>query len=97
VDAKLLNCSKPEAIGAAWSSLASGKGPIGAYANGFTSVNALDPGGTVDALSARHDLGPEEYANFAIQWIEQGAGIIGGCCEVGPEHIAAIARRLQAA
>lgn len=95
--AKLLNCSKPEAINASWKILASGRGPIGAYANGFTSINALEPGGTVDTLSARHDLGPENYANFAMQWIEQGANIVGGCCEVGPEHIEAIAKRLSKA
>ena len=32
------------------------------------------------------------------EWIlEQGATIVGGCCEVGPDHIAEIARRLRAA
>lgn len=95
--AKLLNCSKPEAINACWTVLASGKGPIGAYANGFTSISALEPGGTVDSLSARHDLGPERYAAFAMHWVEQGANIVGGCCEVGPAHIAAIAKRLNEA
>ena len=95
VDAKLINCSKPEAIDAAWTSLQSGTGPIGAYANGFTSISALEPGGTVDTLSARHDLGPENYADFVMGWVEQGAAIVGGCCEVGPEHIATIAKRLR--
>ena len=94
-DAKLLNCSKPEAINAAWHALSAGVGKIGAYANGFTSIKALEPGGTVEELEARHDLGPSNYANFAMQWVEQGADIVGGCCEVGPEHIAAIAQRLE--
>ena len=94
-DAKLLNCSKPEAISASWDALASGHGLIGAYANGFTSISALEPGGTVDSLEARHDLGPESYANFAMRWVEQGAGIVGGCCEVGPQHIAELAGRLR--
>lgn len=95
--AKLLNCSKPEAIDACWQVLASGQGPIGAYANGFTSISALEPGGTVDTLTARHDLEPDSYAAFAMSWVEQGANIVGGCCEVGPEHIAAIAKRLDEA
>jgi len=95
--AKLLNCSKPEAINACWKVLASGQGPIGAYANGFTSIGALEPGGTVDSLAARQDLGPESYAAFAMHWVKQGANIVGGCCEVGPEHIAAIAKRLHEA
>ncbi len=93
--ATLLNCSKPEAIDACWKILAAGRAPIGAYANGFTSISALEPGGTVDALEARHDLNPESYARFAMNWVEQGASIVGGCCEVGPEHIAAIASSLK--
>lgn len=93
--AKLLNCSKPEAISASWGALESGSGPIGAYANGFTSISALKPGGTVDSLEARHDLGPESYANFVMHWVKQGATIVGGCCEVGPAHIKVIAQRLR--
>jgi len=93
--AKLLNCSKPEAISASWQALCSGQGPVGAYANGFTSISALEPGGTVDSLEARHDLGPEQYADFVMRWVEQGAQIVGGCCEVGPEHIAVLAQRLH--
>lgn len=94
-EAKLLNCSKPEAINGAWQALCSGTGPVGAYANGFTSISALEPGGTVDSLKARHDLGPDNYADFAMHWVEQGADIVGGCCEVGPEHIGVIAHRLR--
>jgi homocysteine S-methyltransferase len=54
-------------------------------------------GQTVDMLSAREDLGPAVIADFAIGWVDQGATIVGGCCEVGPAHIAEIARRLTAA
>jgi S-methylmethionine-dependent homocysteine/selenocysteine methylase/SAM-dependent methyltransferase len=39
-------------------------------------------------------LGPEEYARMASQWREEGAQIVGGCCGVTPEHIAAVRRRL---
>ncbi|MEO0910611.1 MAG: homocysteine S-methyltransferase family protein [Pseudomonadota bacterium] len=41
----------------------------------------------------RTDLGPEKYADFCEQWIAQGASVIGGCCEVGPKHIAELKRR----
>ena len=68
VDAKLLNCSKPEAISAAWGRFSLNPGPIGAYANGFTSIESLEPGGTVKCLKARQDLGPDEYAKFALAW-----------------------------
>ena len=52
---------------------------------------------TVKVLDARADLGPDAYADYALGWVEQGAAIVGGCCEVGPAHIAAIARRLEEA
>ncbi len=97
VAARLVNCSKPEAVDRAVPGLAALGGPVGAYANGFTAIAApFEPGTTVERLSAREDLGPEAYAGFAIGWIGQGATIVGGCCEVGPAHIAEIARRLAA-
>lgn len=90
----LVNCSVPEAITTAMGVLAAANIPFGGFANGFTSIAALQPGGTVDTLTAREDLGPQAYADYALQWVEQGATVVGGCCEVGPAHIAAIATRL---
>jgi S-methylmethionine-dependent homocysteine/selenocysteine methylase len=95
--ARLVNCSRPETVDAAFGDLAALGGPVGAYANGFTAVEALKHGGTVDVLSAREDLGPDSYAAFAMGWVERGATIVGGCCEVGPEHIARLRDRLVAA
>ena len=98
-DAILINCSVPEAIPAALDVLAQGDKPFGAYANGFTRITAafLETKPTVDALSARQDLGPEAYAAHAMGWIGQGATIVGGCCEVGPAHITELARAIRAA
>ena len=93
-DAKLLNCSKPEAIAASWSKMNSGQSLTGAYANGFTSIDSLKPGGTVKSMTPRSDLGPAAYAEFALQWAKNGAGLIGGCCEVGPAHITELTKRL---
>jgi homocysteine S-methyltransferase len=42
-------------------------------------------------------MGPAAYADHAMRWIDQGATIIGGCCETGPAHIAEIDARLRAA
>ena len=72
---------------------------FGAYANGFTEISEgfLEDAPTVDALSQRTDLGPDAYADIAMSWVDQGATIIGGCCEVGPAHIAVLADRLRAA
>ncbi len=93
----LVNCSVPEALTTAMAELGGLGVPFGGYANGFTSVGALQPGGTVDVLESRTDLDPAAYAEHVLRWVEQGATIVGGCCEVGPAHIAAIAERLTAA
>lgn len=97
--AVLLNCSRPEALTQGMEALAELGRPFGGYANGFTRISGgfLKDAPTVDALEQRVDLGPAAYADHAMRWIEQGATIVGGCCEVGPDHIAELARRLRAA
>ncbi|RWP39530.1 MAG: homocysteine S-methyltransferase family protein [Mesorhizobium sp.] len=97
VAARLINCCRPEAIAAALPEMIGLGGPVGAYANGFTSVEALKHGGTVEVLHARHDLDPDAYSDQAVGWVEAGADIVGGCCEVGPAHIAALRDRLEQA
>lgn len=94
IAARLVNCSRPETIDAALGALKHLGAPVGAYANGFTATDALKHGGTVDVLHARHDLDPAAYAAFALGWVEAGLDIVGGCCEVGPSHIAALRDRL---
>ncbi|MEO0939357.1 MAG: homocysteine S-methyltransferase family protein [Pseudomonadota bacterium] len=98
-DAALVNCSVPEVIVPALEALATAGVPTGAYANGFAKIAQafIDGGSTVDALTAREDLGPDTYADHAMRWLDHGATILGGCCEVGPAHIAEIHRRLTAA
>ena len=88
--AVVINCSKPEAVSQAIPILQRSHFAFGAYANGFTAVGALEPGGVVDVLEARRDLDPEQYAQFASEWLDAGATVIGGCCEVGPDHIKAL-------
>lgn len=96
-DAVLANCSSPEAMPRALEVLGRSGLPFGAYANGFTQITKdfLKEAPTVDALVARRDMGPEIYADHVMGWIDQGATIVGGCCEVGPAHIAEIASRLR--
>lgn len=94
VEALLVNCARPEAVAASLPLLAKGGVPYGAYANGFTKIAAAyTPGSAVDKLETRTDLDPNAYADFAEIWAQAGATIIGGCCEVGPAHIAELARR----
>ena len=90
----LVNCSVPEAVTTSMNVLTKFGVPYGGYANAFTSVDALEPGGTVDVLEARKDLDPAAYAEHALGWAKHGAGIVGGCCEVGPAHIKALAEKL---
>lgn len=95
VAARLVNCSTPEAVAQAIPELAAIGGPFGAYANGFTAIpGEFVPGETADMIGTRRDLGPEAYADHAVGWVRAGAGIVGGCCDIGPAHIAEIARRL---
>lgn len=97
-DAVLFNCSTPEAIDVALDQIDMKNSSFGAYANAFTHIADAfrKPGAVVDLLKARTDLGPEAYADFALSWADDGATILGGCCEVGPEHIAHLADRLLA-
>ncbi|SLN16043.1 Homocysteine S-methyltransferase [Roseivivax jejudonensis] len=98
-DAALANCSAPEAMGPAIDALAASGLPVGAYANGFEGITKdfLSVSPTVDRLSRRRDMGPERYAAHAMDWVARGATIVGGCCETGPAHIAAIATALAGA
>lgn len=95
VSAITVNCSMPETVTSAMPILADIFPKVGGYANGFQSIAPLDAGGTTEGLKARKDLTPISYARYALSWAEAGARIIGGCCEVGPEHIAAVKTVLE--
>ncbi len=95
VSAVTVNCSSPETVCAAMPSLASAFPMVGGYANGFQSIAPLTVGGTTAGLKARKDLTPDAYASYAMQWVNDGAQIVGGCCEVGPEHIAQLRKVLS--
>lgn len=98
-EAVLINCTRPESVPSALEIIKDFGKRFGAYANGFTRIKKdfLKDAPTVAVLDRRHDMDPETYADHVMGWIGQGATIVGGCCEVGPDHIAEIARRLRAA
>jgi homocysteine S-methyltransferase len=97
-EALLLNCSVPEAVTQGLGALAAAGAalPLGAYANGFTGIERyfMKKGSAVAGLSARKDMTPLAYGAMAEDWVGLGASIVGGCCEVGPAHIAELSRRL---
>ena len=45
--------------------------------------------------STSYDVTPEMMGNQAINWIAEGARLVGGCCGTSPEHLAAIARMVK--
>ncbi|AIZ33058.1 homocysteine methyltransferase [Pseudomonas parafulva] len=100
VAAVLFNCSQPEVIGAAIDAARAviearqADIAIGAYANAFppqpkeaTANDGLD--------ELRDDLDPPGYLKWAQDWRERGASMIGGCCGIGPQHIAELAQHLR--
>lgn len=88
----LLNCSPPERMDQAVVHLAEATDTFGIYANGFAEVPAgwsLIDGDPLPA--ARRDLDPDTYLEHARRWVDAGATVVGGCCEVGPAHIRLLA------
>lgn len=94
VDAILFNCSQPEvmagAVDAAQAARAARNVPvkIGIYANAFPPQR--EEAANEGLSDIRADLTPENYARFAREWLKLGADMVGGCCGIGPEHIAAL-------
>lgn len=89
VDAFLFNCTDPTSISVALEELV----PLtnkatGAYPNRFH----VPPGWTLDNEIAVEptEMTVEDYLGFVDTWRRSGATIIGGCCGVGPEFIAAL-------
>ena len=91
--AVLFNCSQPEVMDAA---LAQAREvleqlgqtlELGVYANAFPPVNSEAKANST-LLEIRRDLDPEAYLSWSRTWVAAGASIVGGCCGIGPEHIA---------
>lgn len=92
-EALLFNCSRPEVMDAAVreaKAVFDGTDiSIGVYANGFGQE---DEGAANEVIRAiRADLDPPRYLGWAQSWVASGASIVGGCCGIGPGHIAAMA------
>ncbi|MBR9875568.1 MAG: homocysteine S-methyltransferase family protein [Vibrionaceae bacterium] len=98
VSAILFNCCQPEIVEEALqmsvrtlAELGLSHIRLGVYANAFppqpkdaTANDGLD--------EIRDDLSPEAYLIWAEKWRQSGASIIGGCCGIGPEHIAKLSQ-----
>ena len=61
--------------------------------NGYTSSYFKNSGGNPNEfLGQRHDLTPKKIGEIARKFKDNGATILGGCCETRPSHIEAIAK-----
>lgn len=97
----LFNCSRPEVMASAVrearevATRHGSKLAIGVYANAFEPSD--NKRGANEGLSdLRKDTDPKGYLSFAEEWVEAGATMVGGCCGIGPEHIAALSEKLGA-
>jgi S-methylmethionine-dependent homocysteine/selenocysteine methylase len=96
----LFNCSQPEVMGDAVDAAqtvlrTAGAGiRIGVYANAFPP-QPKDAKANAGLDEIRPDLTPAGYLAWAADWRARGAAIIGGCCGIGPEHIAALRKGLR--
>lgn len=61
-------------------------GPVGVYAHtgGWAPPNWI----------FENMISADDYATAAARWVERGVQAIGGCCGIGPDHIAVLGRRL---
>ena len=95
-DALLFNCSRPESTLPALAELRSlTSRSIGCYPNRMDSVPT---GWTLDndlVIRYRDDLGASVLVDATRRFVGAGASIVGGCCGVGVEDIAAIAEELN--
>lgn len=96
----LFNCSQPEVMGPAVRAARAALGTkaagikLGVYANAFPpQPKEAEANSTLHEL--RTDLDPQGYLGFVQGWIGDGAAIVGGCCGIGPEHIAAMRAALK--
>lgn len=95
-EAILFNCSQPEVMEAAVIQASAEMQraekaiPIGVYANAFPP-QPKEATANETVLPIRDDLDPDGYLIWVSKWLRAGAGIVGGCCGIGPEHIAKIA------
>ena len=75
--------------------------PFGFKLNGFVTTKLEDSYTSIfqgkktnpnEILGKREDLTPVKIQEIVKKFMENGATIVGGCCETGPLHIEAMAK-----
>lgn len=67
----------------------------GGYANSFVKTKKRRLPSNKGVNELREEMTPKRYLDFAKKWRKEGAGIIGGCCGIGPDHITALKNGLK--
>jgi homocysteine S-methyltransferase len=62
--------------------------------DGYTSTFTKSNGNPNEFLGQREDLTPQKVGELARNFHNNGATIIGGCCETRPSHIEAMANTI---
>ena len=97
----MLSCVSPENFEKNLDELKNLKVPFGFKLNGFVTTKLQESYTSVflgkktnpnEILGKRQDLTPDKFHQIAKKFKENGATIIGGCCETGPAHIKAMAK-----
>lgn len=96
----MLSCVSPENYEANLEELKSLNVPFGFKINGFittkpkdgyTSTFTKSNGNPNEFLGQREDLTPQKIGKIVKKFKDNGATILGGCCEIRPSHINAMA------
>ena len=86
IDAVGVNCTSPRHVSALIRTIREATDrPIVVYPNSgeqWDSAAGMWRDGT--------SMGPADFADLATSWYAEGAALVGGCCRVGPDFIAAV-------
>ena len=95
----ILSCVSPENFQLNLNEIKKLNIPFGFKLNAFIKTNPipkLNENKSLDnpnkLLGVRKDLTPEKMFEFAKKFMEEGATIVGGCCETRPSHINAFSK-----
>ena len=102
IEAVLVNCASAERTGPALAAIRAAVDrhgldlALGGYANAFPDERSGGYSANEVIFERRADLTAETYADLVAGWIDDsGATLVGGCCDMYPEHIAALADRFS--
>jgi S-methylmethionine-dependent homocysteine/selenocysteine methylase len=81
-----VNCTDPAGVGPAVEAAARSGKPVVVYPNS---------GEGWDAVGRRWTGSPGIATDAVPTWVGAGARLVGGCCRIRPQHIAALARMIR--